>query len=149
MRLKLNMPNYNIDKMFPITKKMHLDECTIINSSTVVLKFIDKEFESHTILRIILRNVKTREEYACSFIRKGLNFLILNLDNLLDFFTNYETDITIISEYNNRLYQITPIYLLKEVKIKNNKNFKEQLTCFIRILTNGELRLSSVLNKRL
>lgn len=101
------------------------------------------DFKDEEELLVIIRNVKTKEEFICEYLINDNNLIIL-LDNLLNLFTNYEGSIQILSKNKDKYYLYTPI--LKENIIMNmQKDTNDKYKWFIRILENGEIRLSSII----
>ncbi len=97
---------------------------------------------------IIIKNTKNREEFICPFIKEFPNTITLDLNSLCSYFTDYEGSIFINTQ--NKVNDIILIPILSEktiINLENNLN-SSNFKWFIRVLDNGELRLSSIVNRK-
>lgn len=97
---------------------------------------------------IIIKNTKNREEFVCPFTKELPNTITLDLNPLCSYFTDYEGSIFINTQ--NKLNDTILIPILSEkniINFENNSN-STNFKWFIRVLDNGELRLSSIVNKK-
>ena len=97
---------------------------------------------------IIIKNTKNREEFICPFTKELPNTITLDLSPLCSYFTDYEGSIFINTQ--NKINDTILIPILPEksiINFENNSN-STSFKWFIRILDNGELRLSSIVNKK-
>lgn len=97
---------------------------------------------------IIIKNTKNREEFICPFTKELPNAITLDLTNLSSYFTDYEGSIFI-----NAKNKVNNTILIPIVQEKSVINFETNLSStnfkwFVRTLDNGELRLSSIVNKK-
>ena len=128
-------------------KRISLEKC-IKNNNKLILYFLPKDYENLNFSMIIIKNIKNREEFTCPFTKELPNTITLDLSSLCSYFTDYEGSIFINTE--NRINNTILIPILPE---KNIINFENTLNStnfkwVIRILDNGELRLSGVVNKK-
>ena len=128
-------------------KKISLEKC-IKNDNKIILYFSPKDYSSLTSSIIILKNIKNRDEFICPFSKDFPNTLTLDLSTLHSYFTDYEGSISIKIQENTIETILTPILFQKNIvnfeDTTNNSSFK----WFIRVLDNGELRLSSIVNNK-
>ena len=126
------------------TRKLRIDKL-IQRDNSLIFEQNTIKFRCEEELLVIIRNVKTKEEFICDYLIKANNLVII-LDSLLHLFSNYEGAIQILNKSDEKYYLYNPIMknnnIIKE-KIANNKPYK----WFIRVLENGEIRLSSIINK--
>ena len=97
---------------------------------------------------VIIKNTKNREEFICPFTKELPNTLTLDLTSLCSYFTDYEGSIFINTQNNINDTILIPILPKKSIITFENSLNNTQFKWFIRILDNGELRLSSIVNKR-
>lgn len=123
---------------------MKIEKVTQKNTSLILQqKVID--FKSLDKLVIIIRNIKTKEEFICEHLINDNN-LIIHLNSLLYLLTNYEGSIQILIQNKNKSYLYTPIVkddMITDIKIDINKKYN----LFTRVLENGEIRISSIIKK--
>lgn len=126
-------------------KRILLEKCIKINNK-LILYFSPKNYENLNFLMIIIKNTKSREEFICPFIKEFPNTITLDLNSLSSYFTDYEGSIFI--NIQNNLNDTILIPILSErtiINFENNSN-SSNFKWFIRVLDNGELRLSSIVN---
>lgn len=124
-------------------KKLNIN--TFINSSDKVTFIPDNiNLSSFEKIQIIIKNIKTREEYFCPFIFDD-NSITIDLSKISHLFTDYEGSIYIILVKENITYSLNPI-IKKSTILKSDLNNKSNrlYQWFIRILENGEILFSSV-----
>lgn len=124
-------------------KKLNIN--TFINSLDKVTFIPDNiNLSSFEEIQIIIKNIKTREEYFCPFIFDN-NSITIDLSKLSHLFTDYEGSIYIILSKENITYSLNPI-IKKSTILKSDLNNKSSrlYQWFIRILENGEILFSSV-----
>lgn len=128
-------------------KKISLEKC-IKNNNNLTLYFSPKDYEHLNFSKIIIKNTKNRDEFTCPFTQESPNTLTIDLTNLWSYFTDYEGSISINTQTNANKITLIPVLSKKSFinsdDTTNNTSFK----WFIRILDNGELRLSSIVNKK-
>lgn len=128
-------------------KRISLEKC-IKNNNKLILYFSPKDYEHVNFSMIIIKNTKNREEFVCPFTKELPNTITLDLNPLCSYFTDYEGSIFINTQ--NKLNDIILIPILSEkniINFENNSN-STNFKWFIRVLDNGELRLSSIVNKK-
>ena len=76
------------------------------------------------------------------------NSITIDLNNICQCLTDYEGSLSIVAKSSHTLFSITPI-LSKEKLIIDGFSHKSPYKLYIRTLENGELRLSSIINKKL
>lgn len=128
-------------------KKILLEKC-IKNNNKLTLYLSPKDYESLRFSMVIIKNIKNREEFTCPFTKEPPNKITVDLSSLSAYFTDYEGSIFINTE--NKINDTILIPILPEKNIINFENTLNSTSFkwFIRILDNGELRLSSVVNKK-
>lgn len=104
----------------------------------------DMIFNESQEIDIIIKNIKTRDEYTCSFMTEN-GQLKINLESVAPFFTDYEGGLYVTIKEEDKCYTYKPIYLNQETLYNNTDS---ELKWYIRTLENGELRFSSVTTKR-
>ena len=127
-------------------KKISLEKC-IKNNNKLILYFSPIDYEYLNPLMVIIKNTKNREEFICPFTKELPNTLTLDLTSLCSYFTDYEGSIFINTQNNINDTILIPILPKSIITFENSLN-NTQFKWFIRILDNGELRLSSIVNKR-
>ena len=128
-------------------KKISLEKC-IKNNNKLILYFSPIDYEYLNPLMVIIKNTKNREEFICPFTKELPNTLTLDLTSLCSYFTDYEGSIFINTQNNINDTILIPILPKKSIITFENSLNNTQFKSFIRILDNGELRLSSIVNKR-
>lgn len=128
-------------------KKISLEKC-IKNNNKLILYFSPIDYEYLNPLMVIIKNTKNREEFICPFTKELPNTLTLDLTSLCSYFTDYEGSIFINTQNNTNDTILIPILPKKSIITFENSLNNTQFKWFIRILDNGELRLSSIVNKR-
>ena len=128
-------------------KKISLEKC-IKNNNKLILYFSPIDYEYLNPLMVIIKNTKNREEFICPFTKELPNTLTLDLTSLCSYFTDYEGSIFINTQNNINDTILIPILPKKSIITLENSLNNTQFKWFIRILDNGELRLSSIVNKR-
>lgn len=128
-------------------KKISLEKC-IKNNNKLILYFSPIDYEYLNPLMVIIKNTKNREEFICPFTKELPNTLTLDLTSLCSYFTDYEGSIFINTQNNINDTILIPILPKKSIITFENSLNNAQFKWFIRILDNGELRLSSIVNKR-
>lgn len=128
-------------------KKISLEKC-IKNNNKLILYFSPIDYEYLNPLMVIIKNTKNREEFICPFTKEIPNTLTLDLTSLCSYFTDYEGSIFINTQNNINDTILIPILPKKSIITFENSLNNTQFKWFIRILDNGELRLSSIVNKR-
>lgn len=128
-------------------KRIYLEKC-IKDNNKLTLYFLPKDFENLNFSTIIIKNTKNREEFVCPFTKELPNKITLDLSHLCSFFTDYEGAIFINTENKINDTILLPIFPEKNIiNFENNLN-STNFKWFIRILDNGELRLSGIVNKK-
>ncbi|MEN8076237.1 hypothetical protein ABFP60_04695 [Clostridioides difficile] len=130
------------------TKKIFLEKC-INSSNKLILCFSEKDYNDFNFNKVIIKNIKNREEFICPFTKELPNTLIIDLSSIWPYFTDYEGSIYIDIESNNTPVTLVPILSSKNPTRSDNINIKTNFKWFIRALDNGELRLSSIVNKKI
>ena len=128
-------------------KKISLEKC-IKNNNKLILYFSPIDYEYLNPLMVIIKNTKNREEFICPFTKELPNTLTLDLTSLCSYFTDYEGSIFINTQNNINDTILIPILPQKSIITFENSLNNTQFKWFIRILDTGELRLSSIVNKR-
>lgn len=128
-------------------KKLTLEKCFNCNNK-LTLYFYTKDYNSYTFLDIVIRNTKNRDEFICPFTINSPNSITIDLNNICQCLTDYEGSLSIVAKSSHTLFSITPI-LSKEKLIIDGFSHKSPYKLYIRTLENGELRLSSIINKKL
>ena len=123
---------------------MKLDKL-ILKNNTLIFEQNAIELEKESELLVVIQNVKTKEEFICEYLITTNNIVVL-LDSLFNLFTNYEGSIQILRKNNNKYYLYTPILNCKPT-IDSQKDVNSQYRWFVRVLENGEIRLSSIMKK--
>lgn len=129
-------------------KKIILEKCMNIDNK-LILYFSEKDYKDLSFNRVIIKNTKNREEFICSFTKKLPNALTIDLSNICHHFTDYEGSIYIDINSNNIPITLIPILSSKNSILLDSTNMPNSFKWFIRSLDNGELRLSSIVNKKL
>lgn len=129
-------------------KKIPLEKCMNIGNK-LILYFNEKDYKNLTFNQVIIKNTKNREEFICSFTKELPSTLTIDLSNICHHFTDYEGSIYIDINSNNLPITLIPILSSKNSIILESKNITTDFKWFIRSLDNGELRLSSIVNKKL
>ncbi|MBC5628755.1 hypothetical protein H8S20_07620, partial [Clostridium sp. NSJ-6] len=117
----------------------------ILKNNTLIFEQNAIELEKESELLIVIQNVKTKEEFICEYLITTNNIVVL-LDSLFNLFTNYEGSIQILRKNNDKYYLYTPILNCKPT-IDSQKDVNSQYRWFVRVLENGEIRLSSIMKK--
>lgn len=125
-------------------RKLKLDKL-ILKNNTLIFEQNAIELEKESELLIVIQNVKTKEEFICEYLITTNNIVVL-LDSLFNLFTNYEGSIQILRKNNDKYYLYTPILNCKPT-IDSQKDVNSQYRWFVRVLENGEIRLSSIMKK--
>ena len=125
-------------------RKLKLDNL-ILKNNTLIFEQNAIELEKESELLVIIQSVKTKEEFICEYLITT-NKIVVLLDSLLHLFTNYEGSIQILRKNNDKYYLYTPI-LKSKPTIESQKDVNSQYTWFVRVLENGEIRLSSIMKK--
>lgn len=123
---------------------MKLDKL-ILKNNTLIFEQNAIELEKESELLVVIQNVKTKEEFICEYLITTNNIVVL-LDSLFNLFTNYEGSIQILRKNNDKYYLYTPILNCKPT-IDSQKDVNSQYRWFVRVLENGEIRLSSIMKK--
>lgn len=123
---------------------MKLDKL-ILKNNTLIFEQNAIELEKESELLVVIQNVKTKEEFICEYLITTNNIVVL-LDSLFNLFTNYEGSIQILKKNNDKYYLYTPILNCKPT-IDSQKDVNSQYRWFVRVLENGEIRLSSIMKK--
>ena len=123
---------------------MKLDKI-ILKNNTLIFEQNAIELEKESELLVVIQNVKTKEEFICEYLITTNNIVVL-LDSLFNLFTNYEGSIQILRKNNDKYYLYTPILNCKPT-IDSQKDVNSQYRWFVRVLENGEIRLSSIMKK--
>lgn len=111
--------------------------------------FSEKDYNDFNFNKVIIKNIKNREEFICPFTKELPNTLIIDLSSIWPYFTDYEGSIYMDIESNNMPVTLVPILPSKNPTISDDINIKTNFKWFIRSLDNGELRLSSIVNQKL
>lgn len=122
-------------------KKIFLEKC-IKNNNKLIFYFSNIDFNIST---IIIKNIKNREEFICPFTKEYPNIITIDLNPLCPYFTDYEGSIFIDTNDGKIL---TPLLPYKNILNIENTLDKLQFKLFLRILDNGEFRVSSIVNKK-
>lgn len=141
--------NNYIDNFF----KLHLSNLNALEKEirsfelkddNLLLAFDDMNYISNNKISVFLKNIKTREIFKCSsFIKDGM--ININLSNLKYLCTDYEYSIIIINDVTNSSTMIYPKFKDKsENYSKIDKSSNKHIKWFLRILENGEFRLSTI-----
>ncbi len=125
-------------------RKLKLDKL-ILKNNTLIFEQNAIELEKESELLVVIQNVKTKEEFICEYLITTNNIVVL-LDSLFNLFTNYEGSIQILRKNNDKYYLYTPILNCKPT-IDSQKDVNSQYRWFVRVLENGEIRLSSIMKK--
>ena len=128
-------------------KRILLEKC-IKSNNKLILYFSPNDYENLNFSMIIIKNTKNREEFICPFIKELPNTITLDLNSLCSYFTDYEGSIFINTQ--NKVNDTILIPILSEktiINLENNLN-SSNFKWFIRVLDNGELRLSSIVNRK-
>lgn len=128
-------------------KKLTLEKCLNCNNK-LTLYFSKKDYSCYKFLNIIIRNTKNRDEFICPFTINSTNSLTIDLSNICQCLTDYEGSLYIMAKSSHTLFSIIPI-LSKEKLVIDGDSHKSLYKLYIRTLENGELRLSSIINKKL
>ena len=128
-------------------KRISLEKC-IKNNNKLVLYFSSKNYDKLNFSMIIIKNTKNREELICPFSTDLPNTLTLDLSNLWFYFTDYEGSIFINAQNSTSETILIPILPEKNIITFENNINNTDFKWFIRVLDNGELRLSSIVNKK-
>ncbi len=123
---------------------MKLDKL-ILKNNTLIFEQNAIKLEKESELLVVIQNVKTKEEFICEYLITTNNIVVL-LDSLFNLFTNYEGSIQILRKNNDKYYLYTPILNCKPT-IDSQKDVNSQYRWFVRVLENGEIRLSSIMKK--
>ena len=126
------------------TRKLRIDKL-IQRDNSLIFEQNTIKFRCEEELLVIIRNVKTKEEFICEYLITTNNIVVL-LDSLFNLFTNYEGSIQILRKNNDKYYLYTPILNCKPT-IDSQKDVNSQYRWFVRVLENGEIRLSSIMKK--
>lgn len=128
-------------------KRILLEKC-IKSNNKLILYFSPKDYENLNFSMIIIKNTKNREEFICPFIKEFPNTITLDLNSLCSYFTDYEGSIFINTQNKANDTILIPILSEKTIiNFENNSN-SSNFKWFIRVLDNGELRLSSIVNRQ-
>lgn len=125
-------------------RKLKLDKL-ILKNNTLIFEQNAIKLEKESELLVVIQNVKTKEEFICEYLITTNNIVVL-LDSLFNLFTNYEGSIQILRKNNDKYYLYTPILNCKPT-IDSQKDVNSQYRWFVRVLENGEIRLSSIMKK--
>lgn len=130
-------------------KKIPLEKCINVDNK-LILYFLEKDYKDLSFIKVTIKNTKNRDEFICPFTKELPNALIIDLNNICYHFTDYEASIYIDISYNNVSITLIPILSSKNsIILDPPKNTPTNFKWFIRSLDNGELRLSSIVNKKL
>lgn len=140
--LEINEVSDHKSLIYCTVKKIKLRKI-VKDSTSILLYYTNLNLKDFNKLNVLLKNIKTREEYQCNF-KMTDEYIDIHLDEMSDFFTDYEASLVIALEDNEAIYYYSPAVLNSSEIIDLSKptytvnNYK----WFIRILHNGELRLS-------
>lgn len=137
--LKVNTSiNYLATTKFNVNKIVQSDMEFTIVPTNVDLNGFDE-------IQVVIKNIKTREEYFCPFI-KGNNSITIDLSKVSHLFTDYEGSIYIVVRKEHFLYNLKPI-VRNSTALKRELNYENKCLnkWFVRILDNGELLFSSII----
>lgn len=129
-------------------KRIPLEKC-VKDNHKISLFFTEDIFKDLSPSKVIIKNTKNREEFSCQFTQTIPNMIIIDLDKLWFYFTDYEGSITISTKVGHTSISLIPILSTKNIIELEEDPIKSGFRWFIRTLDNGELRLSSIINKRL
>lgn len=125
-------------------KKVFLENC-IKNNNKLLLYFSPIDYNNFNISTIIIKNIKNREEFICPFTKEYPNIISIDLNPLCSYFTDYEGSIFIDTNDDKLLIPLSPY---KNVLNIESTLDKSQFKLFLRVLDNGEFRISSIVNKK-
>lgn len=128
-------------------KRVFLEKC-IKNNNKLILYFFDDNYNSLNSSIVVIKNIKNRDEFICPFSKDLPNTLTIDLSSLCSYFTDYEGSITIKVRENSSEIILVPILLEKNILTLEDSISNLPFKWFIRVLDNGELRLSSIVNKK-
>lgn len=128
-------------------KRVFLKKC-IKNNNKLILYFFDDNYSSLNSSIVVIKNIKNRDEFICPFSKDLPNALTIDLSSLCSYFTDYEGAITIKVKENSSEIILVPILLEKNILTLEDSIANLPFKWFIRVLDNGELRLSSIVNKK-
>lgn len=126
------------------SKKILIEEITESNNVLSLKQKLLKD-NLNCNISVIIRNIKTREEYKCSCYCND-DLLTVDLSDLSIHFTDYEGELNIL--YSNKFGTLSyqPI-IDKENNFYYLNNSNQLYKWFIRVNDFGEIRLSTILNK--
>lgn len=127
-------------------KKMKVDKI-IQNQNSVVIDQKDLNIKNDDELYVIIKNIKTRDEYLCEHLISK-NKIIIILEPLIHLFTNYEGSIYILYKNNGDFYAYTP-FLKNHYAIDQHQDSKKLYRWFTRVLENDEIRFSCIIKTSL
>lgn len=131
---------------FLSTRKLNIKKFVQADKEvTIIPENIDLNFFEE--IQVIIKNIKTKEEYFCPFTKDN-NSILIDLSGISHLFTDYEGAIYIILKKDNIVYNLKPI-IKNSTIIKNNLNGenKKSYSWFVRILENGEILFSSIMKR--
>ena len=128
-------------------KRVFLEKC-IKNNNKLILYFFDDNYNLLNSSIVVIKNIKNRDEFICPFSKDLPNTLTIDLSSLCSYFTDYEGAITIKVKENSSEIILVPILLEKNILTLEDSIANLPFKWFIRVLDNGELRLSSIVNKK-
>lgn len=128
-------------------KRISLEKC-IKNNNKLTLYFSPTDYEHLNFSMVIIKNTKNREEFVCPFVKELPNTITIDLSPLWSYFTDYEGSIFINIQSNTNDTILIPILRKKSIINFENSSNNTQFKWFIRLLDSGEIRLSSIVNKK-
>lgn len=137
--MELNNGTINEPLIYFPNKKFKIKKITNTNNSILLYYSNIKGISD---FNIILKSIKTREEYECSY---DINeeYIEVYLDTLIDFFTDYEASIFLVVKKNNIQYYYTTVLKSSNIQETTVKTYScNNYKWFIRRLPNEEIRLS-------
>lgn len=144
--LEINKSAYKDPIIYNLNKRLIIDK--ILQDSNTLFIYQSKiDLSPYNDIKVYIKNIKTRHKYEC-INRINKNIIELDLEHLCSLFTDYEAAIEIEAAMNNKLYIFNPIIVYRDTvnNIKNHQCINSTYRWYIRVLNNGELRLSCIKN---
>lgn len=136
-----DITTYVTNKKLILSQLLQSNNELLLKSSKVNFNCFDK-------ITVTIKNIKTREEYECP--HKIMNdTLKINLLPLIYLFTDYEGSLNINLTKANTTFLYTPVVSKNNfIQTKDSKKSSQLLKWYLRLVDNGEIRLSSIITSK-
>lgn len=115
-----------------------------IDGDNLILNLVNIDLIKTNTLKVIFKNTKNRSLISCDYLINNHD-LIIDLSNIKFLSTDYEYSFYLVNSENNHINILSPKsseYFVNTIPLIDNSSYKYKW--FIRVLKNGEFRISTI-----